>query len=102
MDVELFFSDLSALGGPDQWQKNIQDIESKAVFKSVSVQKFKIHKLAQGMSEFLPIIFDDQYYSSLHCLVEATLLDFRFRVRQFKNIQSDIASFQERGILVKT
>ena len=46
MDVELFFSDLSALGGPDQWQKNIQDIESKAVFKSVSVQKFKIHKLA--------------------------------------------------------
>lgn len=37
MDVELFFSDLNALGGPEKWQQNINDIESKAVFKSVSL-----------------------------------------------------------------
>jgi len=37
MEVELFFSDLSTLGGPEKWQQNINDFETKAVFKSVSV-----------------------------------------------------------------
>jgi hypothetical protein len=46
MDVELFFSDLSGLGGPEKWQQNLPEIETKAVFRSVSLQKFKIHKLA--------------------------------------------------------
>lgn len=59
LDIELFFSDLNQLGGPEKWQQNIADIEQKAVFKSVSVQKFKINKLAQGISEFVPIIFED-------------------------------------------
>ena len=40
MDVELFFTDLSALGGPEKWQQSISEIESKAVFKSVSIQRF--------------------------------------------------------------
>jgi hypothetical protein len=35
-------------------------------------------------------------------MVEATLLDFRFRMRSFKSVMSDAASFQERGITVKT
>jgi hypothetical protein len=59
MDLELFFSDLSALGGPEKWQQNVSEIESKVVFKSVSVQKFKLHRLAQGVSEFVPITFED-------------------------------------------
>ena len=46
LEIELFFSDLNALGGPDKWQQNITDIETKAVFKSVSKQAFKITKLA--------------------------------------------------------
>lgn len=37
MDIELFFSDLSALGGPEKWQSSLQDFEAKAVFKSVSL-----------------------------------------------------------------
>lgn len=93
MEVELFFSDLNALGGPEKWQQHLAEIEQKAVFRSVSVQKFKINKLAQGISEFVPVVFEDQYFASLHCLVQSTLLDFRFRVRSFKSIQSDIASF---------
>jgi len=28
-------------------------------------------------------------------------MDFRFRIRSFKSLQSDLASFQERGIVVK-
>lgn len=32
--------------------------------------------------------------------MQATLLDFRFRVRTFKSVMSELASFQERGITV--
>ena len=46
MEVELFFSDLSGLGGPEKWQQSVGEFDSKATFKSVAVQKFKIHKLA--------------------------------------------------------
>lgn len=46
LEVELFFSDLNSMGGPDKWQSlSVQDFESKAVFKSVSVQKFVLHRL---------------------------------------------------------
>jgi len=37
MDIELFFSDLNAMGGPEKWQQNLAEIESKAVFRSVSL-----------------------------------------------------------------
>jgi hypothetical protein len=33
LECELFFSDLSNLGGPEKWQEHIQDFESQAVFK---------------------------------------------------------------------
>ena len=36
MDIELFFSDLSSLGGPEKWQLSVSEFETKAVFKSVS------------------------------------------------------------------
>ena len=101
MDIELFFSDLSSLGGPEKWQLSVSEFETKAVFKSVSTQKFKVHRLAQGVAEFVPVVFEDQYFSCLNCTVQSTLLDFRFRVRQFKTLQADLASFQERGIVVK-
>lgn len=37
VDFELFFSDLHALGGPEKWQNYINEFDSKAIFKSVSV-----------------------------------------------------------------
>jgi hypothetical protein len=54
------------------------------------------------VSEFVSIVFEDQYFSSLQCVVEATLLDFRFRLKSFKSVMSELASFQERGITVKS
>lgn len=46
LEVELFFSDLSLIGGPDKWQsQTAADFEAKAVFKSVSIQKFVLHRL---------------------------------------------------------
>jgi Protein FAM135 len=60
MEVELFFSDLSSMGGPDKWQSQAaSDFEGKAVFKSVSVQRFILHRLPQGISEFVSITFED-------------------------------------------
>ena len=59
MDIELYFSDLHGLGGPEKWQANINEFDTKANFKLVSTQKFKIAKLAQGINEFVPIIFED-------------------------------------------
>ena len=46
LDFELFFSDLSSMGGPEKWQSlTAADFETKAVFKSVSLQKFVLRKL---------------------------------------------------------
>lgn len=46
LEFELFFSDLSSMGGPDKWQnQSLSDFESKAVYKSVSKQLFTIYKL---------------------------------------------------------
>lgn len=54
VEFELFFSDLSSMGGPDKWQnQTIADFESKAVYKSVSKQLFTLYKLPQGIAEFV-------------------------------------------------
>ena len=37
LDIELFFSDLHSMGGPEKWQENVADFEKKATFKQVSV-----------------------------------------------------------------
>lgn len=94
LDFELFFSDLSAIGGPEKWQQQTaKEFEQKAVFKSVSKQRFLIKKLPQGVSEYVSVVFDDQYFSSMSVLVQATLLDFRFRLRSFKSVQAELAQF---------
>ncbi|MFS8159410.1 MAG: protein FAM135 [Candidatus Roizmanbacteria bacterium] len=77
----------------------MNDFEAKAPFKSVATQKFKIQKLAQGLSEFVPIIFEDQYFSVLNCHVQSVLLDFRFRMVSFKSLQSEMQQLQERGVI---
>ena len=103
LEFELFFSDLSSMGGPDKWQnQTIADFESKAVYKSVSKQLFTLYKLPQGISEFVQVTFDDQYFSSMQCVVQSSLLDFRFRLKTFKSLQSELQSFMERGISVKS
>ncbi len=37
VDIELVFSDLHNLGGPEQWNKHVGEFTSKAAFKTVSV-----------------------------------------------------------------
>jgi hypothetical protein len=37
LDIELFFSDLHSMGGPEKWQDHVADFETKATFKQVSI-----------------------------------------------------------------
>ena len=82
LEVDLFFSDLSNLGGPEKWQQHVDEFETSAVFKKVSTQTFKLRGLPQGLCEFVPVTFQDQYFSLLKIQVWSVLLDFRFRLKQ--------------------
>ena len=61
MEVELMFSDLLNQGGPEKFQQsnNLKDIEGNVEFKCVSVQKFKIRKLCDGLIDYVPVVFDE-------------------------------------------
>lgn len=64
MEVELMFSDLLSQGGPDKFQhsNSLKDIEGNVEFKCVSVQKFKIRKLCDGIFDYVPVVFDEQHF----------------------------------------
>ena len=81
LEVDLFFSDLSNLGGPEKWQQHVDEFEQNAVFKKVSTQTFKLRGVPQGLCEFVPVTFQDQYFSLLKIQVWSVLLDFRFRLK---------------------
>ena len=36
LELDLFFSDLASLGGPEKWQQNYSKYETEADFKPVS------------------------------------------------------------------
>ena len=57
LEIELHFSNLDKIGGSDQWQEIADDIENKVEFKLVQTQRFRIHCLAQGLTEFVPVNF---------------------------------------------
>jgi len=56
------------------------------VFKSVAKKKFRIDRLCQGIAEFVPVTYEEQYFSFLKCQINSVLLDYRFRVRSLKEI----------------
>jgi hypothetical protein len=43
------------------------------------------------------VVFDEQYFSSMSVVVQATLLDFRFRLKTFKSVQSELAALQREA-----
>lgn len=87
LEIELHFSNLEDIGGSEQWQEIADCVEEKAKFKLVQTQKYKIHCLSQGMTEFVPVNFQDQYFSILNCYIQSVLLDYRFRVKTYEQIQ---------------
>ena len=61
MEVELMFSDLINHGGPEKFtqQSTLKEIEGNVEFKCVSIQKFKIRRLCDGLFEYVPVVFDE-------------------------------------------
>ena len=93
LEIELHFSNLDSIGGSEQWQEIAHCIEEKVEFKLVQTQKFKIHCLAQGMTEFVPVNFQDQYFSILNCYLQSVLLDYRYRLGGKTNKAESVAHF---------
>jgi hypothetical protein len=79
LDCDLYFCDLSSLGGPTGWKHNYKNYESKAVFKNVQTQSFKIKNLVTGAAEFLPINFKGNFFSAMNVQVQSGMLDYKFR-----------------------
>lgn len=91
MDCDLYFCDLSQLGGPTGWRNNYKFYEEKAVFKKVYKQSFKIKNIVTGIAEFIPINFKEDYFSVLNIQIQSAMLDYKFRVdpidkKAFKNV----------------
>lgn len=86
MEIELMFSDLLNQGGPEKFQQqsNLKEIEGNVEFKCVSVQRFRIKKLSEGIFEYIPAVFDEQHFCVALCTIHSSLLDFRFRSRPLK------------------
>lgn len=99
LEIDLFFSDLSNLGGPEKWQQHVDEFETNAVFKKVSTQTFKMHGLPQGLCEFVPVVFQDQYFSLLKMQVWSVLLDFRFRLKQLNFAAAQNATASAKATL---
>ena len=72
MEVELMFSDLLTLGGPDKFQQSAtlkEIIDAKVEFKSVSIRKFHLRNLEDGIFEYVPVVFEEQHFCVSLCTV---------------------------------
>jgi hypothetical protein len=78
LDFELYFSDLSNLGGPDNWMQASSRME-EAQFKLMQKQTYLIKSLARSMIEFCPVQFQGNCYSILAIQVQSVLIDYKFR-----------------------
>jgi hypothetical protein len=87
LEVDLMFCDLVAFGGPEKFQssRSLQELDSEIQFKSVSTRKFTIKRLADGVFEYVPVVFEEQHFCISLCTVHSTLLNFLYRTRPLKH-----------------
>jgi hypothetical protein len=77
-------------------------------FRCVQTRVFQINKALTGQSTFIPISFDREFTSICVCTLHSSLIDFRFRSKNFRNeltsgggALKDGDTFMENGILVE-
>ena len=90
MDIELMFSDLQNMGGPDKFQqtstlKEISDQKS-IDFKSVSLKKYQLKQIADNIFEYVPVVFEEQHFCISLCTIHSTLLDYVVKAPSFKHV----------------
>ena len=66
------------MGGPDNWQQNVNAIHSRAIFNSIQKQRYKLTEPVHGVYEHHPVLFTDHFAAMIHCQILTTLVDFRF------------------------
>ena len=78
LEVDLMFCDLVSYGGPEKFQssRTLLDLDPSLTFKSVSTRKYNIRRLAEGVFEYVPVIFEEQHFCISLCTVHSTLLNF--------------------------
>jgi len=76
-------------------------------FKCVQTRVYQINNLLSGLSTFIPITFDREFTCISVCTIHGSLIDFRFRVKNYRNEKASSQSykdgdtFMENGILVE-
>jgi hypothetical protein len=105
LDVELMFSDLKDLEQtPQMIKEHSENIENDATFECSNLVRYRINRMAYGMSEFIPLITDKHFYDMTGCTVHSTLIDYRFRVSSSmqNKIYGSKLLYLESGIQVKS
>ena len=78
IDTELMFSELD---GEVTVEKAYEmAAQNQLDFKSVTKCTLVVHKSSEGVHEYLPLIFSENYFSIVNLMVHVALLDFRYRV----------------------
>lgn len=86
IEYDVFFSDLSNLGGPIQWKQHYKDYQKQAVFNHVQTQQLRVKNAVRGICEFVPVNFTQNFFSLLNTQVQSSMLDFKFRATTGENI----------------
>ncbi len=90
MDVELMFSDLQGMGGPDKFQQtsSLKEIsDQKSIdFKSVSLKKYQLKQISDSIFEYIPVVFEEQHFCISLCTIHSTLIDYIVKGPQFKTV----------------
>ena len=70
-------------------------------FKLVQTKVFQVNSLLQGLSTYVPLVFDREFTSLCTCTLHGSVIDFRFRVKNQRQTHSNEDAFLENGILVE-
>lgn len=62
---DLYFADISELGGPQMWKQNYQKLQKEAEFQLVQTQSLVIKNVARGVCEHCPLVFQGGFFSLL-------------------------------------
>ena len=55
------FCDLVAQGGPEKFQSSstLRELDAEIKFKSVSTRKYNLRRMAEGIFEYVPVVFEE-------------------------------------------
>ena len=80
VEADLYFVDLSKLTEKSLTDK-IKEVNDNNPLKKVSSLEFRVLNLVQGVSEYLPVVFDSTFFCQMHGTIHSSLIDYRWRTK---------------------